>query len=101
MAELRLLAEGRYALTGRLDHAAAAELWQPSRRQFAAIPPRLIDLGGLERIDSAGIALLVYWLKCCQPPPRFVNMPARIYGLIAVADLQELLPEATDVNDSM
>lgn len=96
MAELRPLDEGRYALTGELDHVAAADLWQPSRRQFADRPPRLIDLGGLERIDSAGVALLVYWLGCCQPPPRFVNMPARMRGLIAVADLQELLPEATD-----
>lgn len=99
MAELHDLGGGDYALVGELDHTAVADLWQPSRRRFDATPPRRIDLAGLERIDSAGVALLVYWTGCCQPAPRFVNMPARMRGLIEVADLQELLPDATTTHD--
>ncbi|WP_250064087.1 STAS domain-containing protein [Stenotrophomonas mori] len=48
--------DGTLHLTGTLDRAAATRLWPQLLGQAARL--RHLDLGAVERVDSAGVALL-------------------------------------------
>lgn len=96
-AELTALDRGNYAVQGELDLGSVTDLWQASERLFPQQPPQRIDLGGVSRADSAGVALLVAWLgqaRRRQQPLRFINLPAQMQAIIRVTDLEELLPLA-------
>jgi phospholipid transport system transporter-binding protein len=97
VAELTVLDEGNYAVQGDLDLVSVADLWQTSERLFPQQPPQRIDLAGVSRADSAGVALLVAWLgqaRRRQQPLRFINLPAQMQAIIQVTDLEQLLPLA-------
>lgn len=55
----------------------------------------VVDLAGVHRIDSAGLALLVEWLRQAQRKGisiRFKNIPARILAIAAICGLEQILP---------
>jgi phospholipid transport system transporter-binding protein len=54
----------------------------------------MLDLGGVGRADSAGLALLVEWSRQARrgrTALRFVNVPAQIRSLARVSHLEWLL----------
>ena len=51
--------EGRYALTGELTFGTVPELWRSSSGTFANDTAVRLDLAGISRVDSAGIAMLI------------------------------------------
>ena len=56
-----------------------------------------VDLGGVRRSNSAGVALLVEWLREAQQRQQvllFTNVPAQMRAIIEVVDLETLLPGA-------
>ncbi len=82
---------------GDLDFDSVAALWHETESLFAAGPPAWIDLNGVSRANSAGVALLVAWLGQVQRRRRevvFVNVPAQMRAIIEVADLDTVLPLA-------
>lgn len=82
---------------GELDFASVAELWEATAALFAAEPILRVDLGGIQRADSAGVALLVEWLRQARQRRRdlaFINVPAQMRTIIQVADLETVLPLA-------
>ena len=82
---------------GELDFASVAELWEATESLLAAEPILRIDLGGIHRADSAGVALLVEWLRQARQRRRdlaFINVPAQMRTIIQVADLETVLPLA-------
>ncbi|MCK7579441.1 MAG: STAS domain-containing protein [Chromatiales bacterium] len=55
----------------------------------------MIDLAQVERADSAGLALMIEWLKRAQVAGcklRFANIPVQVQTLIRVNGLQAALP---------
>ncbi|MCI0400027.1 MAG: STAS domain-containing protein [Gammaproteobacteria bacterium] len=57
--------------------------------------PQVIDLSGVTRIDSAGVALLVDWLRAARQrnvTVRFRNLPAQMLALAKVTGVGYLLP---------
>ena len=82
---------------GDLDFDSVAALWNATEALFADGPPARIDLHGVSRANSAGVALLVAWLGRVQRHQQavvFVNVPAQMRAIIAVADLDTVLPLA-------
>jgi phospholipid transport system transporter-binding protein len=82
---------------GDLDFDSVAVLWNATGSLFADGPPARIDLTGVSRANSAGVALLVAWLGQVQSRRRqvvFVNVPAQMRAIIEVADLDTVLPFA-------
>lgn len=82
---------------GDLDFTTVVALWEQTETLFAVGPPTQIDLGGVGRANSAGVALLVAWLERAQrvgQSVRFVRVPTQMQAIIAVADLETLLPLA-------
>lgn len=98
-ASLKSNGNGRFQLHGELDFATATELWRESKILFAHNAPVQIDLAGVTRSNSAGVALLVEWLrqaKARQQVLQFINLPAQMNAIIQVADLETLLPVLSD-----
>jgi len=57
-------------------------------------PPATLDLGGVERIDSAGIALIVEWARRAKNAGgamRLVNVPPDMMALSKTTGLTRLL----------
>lgn len=80
---------------GDLDFDSVTALWDATGSLFANGPPNRIDLMGVSRSSSAGVALMVAWLGLAQRNQRqvvFVNIPAQMQAIIAVADLDTVLP---------
>ena len=82
---------------GELDFDSVADLWERVGPLFRADPIRRIDLSEVSRANSAGVALLVVWLRQARQQHRdlvFVNVPAQMRAIIEVADLDTVLPMA-------
>jgi len=82
-------------VTGALTFETVPGLYQNSSRWFAGTGDLTIDLSQVERADSAGLALLIEWLRRAQTANRklrFANIPAQVQTLIRINDLQDALP---------
>ena len=82
---------------GELDFDSVAVLLDATDPQFATDPPTRVDLGGVSHANSAGVALLVEWLgrtRRHQQELTFINIPAQMQAIIALADLDTILPIA-------
>ena len=91
MTEARITDEGggRFAVTGPLTFDTVHTL--------LALPavegPVVVDLGGVPRADSAGLALMLEWLRQARQHERaltFTRVPARLQDLIDVSGLSAL-----------
>ena len=54
----------------------------------------LVDLGGVGASDSAGLALLIEWLRVARQGGqaiRFANVPAQIEALARISEVEDLL----------
>ena len=98
MASARVSRDGDILrVQGELNFDSVAELWETTEALFADTPLLRIDLSGVSRSNSAGVALLVQWLRQARRRQRellFVDIPAQMRAIIRVADLETLLPTA-------
>lgn len=95
--QLEDLGQGNFALRGELDAHSVSILWAEAKRLFSKQAPTNIDLSHVSRSDSAGVALLIEWLRDARAQHwslQFVNVPPQMLAIIDVADLEELLPMA-------
>ena len=82
-------------IRGELDFDSVASLWETTRDLFRADPIHHVDLGGVQRANSAGVALMVEWLgqaRRRQWPLTFINVPTQMRAIIEVAELETVLP---------
>ncbi len=85
---------GRQALHGELSVESARELWERGRTLLLQ-GELTLDLEGLSRVDSAGLAALVALTREARTrgtPLGFVNIPAQLRNLAAVSGVEALLP---------
>lgn len=96
MTEARVIHQGagRYAVTGPLTfNTVRALLTLPAVEGQGAIT---VDLEGVLRADSAGLALMLEWLRQARRsgrPLTFTHIPARLQDLIDVSGLGGLFGE--------
>jgi phospholipid transport system transporter-binding protein len=87
---------GSYLLSGELDFATVPVLLERGRAMFAAGAPALrLDLGGVSRADSAGLALLIEWSRAARAAGQeiaFVNVPPQMFAMARVTGLDGVLP---------
>ncbi|SEQ26446.1 phospholipid transport system transporter-binding protein [Ectothiorhodospira magna] len=97
MSEARLeRTEAGIRVMGELTLATVPDLWRESRTLLqGGSGPCRVDLSGVTRSDSAGVALLVGWMKDCGGtqggPLVFTGMPEHMQALVAVSDLEDVL----------
>ena len=75
-------------LEGVLDFDNAAGVHEGSSGWFEDVEG--LDLGGIERIDSAGLAVIIDW-KRQHPWLKFGRVPPQLKSLARLSDVDELL----------
>ena len=83
-----------YGVQGAMTFASVAPLWRQSVEVFADEAVFQIDLAQVTHTDSAGLALLVEWLR--EGSRRgarieFLNLPAQMLALAGAANLEQVL----------
>lgn len=87
--------DGRFRLSGALTFETVPELLDRSRKLLPFERALEIDLTGVDRIDSAGLALLIEWLRLAAAHGQtiaFRQAPAQMRDLVRVSGLDGVLP---------
>jgi phospholipid transport system transporter-binding protein len=94
--QLEQVGDGSVRVSGDLTFATVSEVLRESAGMVGSDPRALeIDLAGVRRADSAGLALLVHWLRQARDRGRevvFRNLPEQMLAIARVSDLQDILP---------
>ena len=93
-ARLESLGAGRFRVSGVLDATTARAVLEQSESRFEQFPNLDVDLGGVGESDSAGLALLIEWLRLAKQwnkPIRFANVPAQIEALARISEVEDLI----------
>jgi len=81
--------------SGEIGFANAVHAHAQLQQLIAVSGPMSIDCGGLERIDSAGLAVLldiVAFARDQGTALRYVNLPAGVFRLARLGGVEALLP---------
>jgi phospholipid transport system transporter-binding protein len=84
-----------FALSGELDFDNVPGVWKESLALFSTAPALILDLSGVTRTNSAGLALLIEWLRLARQqgkPIEIRNVPEQMRALISASGLDEVLP---------
>lgn len=93
-ARLESLGAGRFRISGVLDASTAREMLEQSEARFQQFKDLDVDLGGVGESDSAGLALLIEWLRMArqqQKAIRFANVPAQVEALARISEVEDLI----------
>ncbi len=94
-AALRTGPGGRLILEGELSFTTVVRLLSDFRRLLDQYTEIKVDLQGVERADSAGLALLVEWMrnaKALGKSIQFLNIPQQMLAIARVSSLDQVLP---------
>ncbi|UQY44600.1 lipid asymmetry maintenance protein MlaB [Erwinia sp. PK3-005] len=84
-------------LRGELDRETLLSLWQ--QRETAMHDIAVIDVSGLQRVDSAGLALLVHLRQIALQQgasPVFSGITDKLHSLITLYNLQQIIVSTGD-----
>ncbi len=89
------MSEGdRARVIGSLHFTTVSALLAAGIAAIDAGRAAVIDLAGVTKSDSAGLALLIEWLsvaKAASRPLRFENIPSQLQQLARLSEVEELL----------
>lgn len=91
------LGRGRFALRGELGFKTARDALEQSKVLFADLTIIELDLAGVTRADSAGLALLLEWVNWARNSVReitFRNIPAQILAIAEISEVEDMLHRA-------
>jgi phospholipid transport system transporter-binding protein len=86
---------GHFEIDGELSFATVTELWRDGINLFSNCDDVHIDLGGVTRSDSAGLVLLVEWMRFLKERGnkiRFSSIPQQMLDIARVSSLDNILP---------
>lgn len=96
-AHLKALDDKHFELSGVLDFQSVPKLWRVGHALFEAGHELHVDLGGVSHSNSAGLALLVEWLRFAEKREkslRYHNIPPQMLAIARVSDLEKVLARA-------
>lgn len=82
-------------LSGELERETLLPLWQ--QRDGLMQQVEIIDVSGLDRVDSAGLALLVHLRQAGiqrGKAPRFTGITDKLSSLITLYNLQKIIEDS-------
>ena len=89
--------EAGWLLSGELDFETVPALLQHRGVQMEAGKNLTIDLAEVTRVDSAGLALMIEWLRESERKNldmTFTNVPEQLLSIARVCGLDEILFQA-------
>lgn len=96
--------EGVFRLRGQLQLGAVTDLLDRSRDLLfgdASTSPWVLDLSGLERADSAALALLLEWMEMAEAKGGSLELrglPDALRRIARLSNVEDFLPIANEVN---
>ena len=95
MTKPRLCARGNgcFAIEGSLSRDHIAALWHRGQQDWAGLARVELDLSAVDQCDSAGLALLVDWLRIATLNGQqlvLVHMSDQMAALARLAELESL-----------
>ncbi|KAB7623831.1 lipid asymmetry maintenance protein MlaB [Alkalilimnicola sp. S0819] len=90
---------GSCALSGELSVESVPGLWARGDELWRRGPELVLDLSGVRRSDSAGLALLAEWTRQARQHGlslHYRGMPEQMRALARVSGLERLLPLETN-----
>jgi len=96
MADAQLVEndDGSWLLQGELGYLSVPSVLQHAGVNMLGKELVTVDLKGVTRADSAGLALLVEWLRESESAGnsiKFVNVPAQLLSIARVCGLEGIL----------
>jgi len=94
---IQRLDENRYRLAGSITFATVTAAYQNEDLDLTSRDGIEIDLTDVSRVDSAGLALLLEWIRAAGASGgrvRFTSIPVQLERLIQVAGLEEVFAGA-------
>ena len=96
MSDFKLedLGEGRFALSGEMGFRSADQILRVSETLFDDHTRIEVDLHGVTKTDSAGLALLLEWITWANHTVReirFLNTPEKITAIARTTEVDGLL----------
>ena len=88
----------RVTIDGELSFTTARSAVEQAQNVFADLSALNIDLSAVSRSDSAGVAVLVDWMRYARQNKKdvvFHNIPAQILAIASASGLDEVLPVAS------
>ena len=97
MSEVTLAATGedRYRVSGPLLFQTVAEARKLGLQLLAERETVVLDLGGVVQSDSAGLALLIEWMREARRRGtgiRFENIPEQLQAIARASQVDQFLP---------
>ncbi|HNP34975.1 MAG TPA: STAS domain-containing protein [Woeseiaceae bacterium] len=92
--ELEDAGNGCFKLSGQMTFATAEGILRASEDLFEEHTRIEVDLSGVTRADSAGLALLLEWITWAIHTVReirFLGMPERILAIAKTTEVDQLL----------
>ncbi len=86
--------DGRFVLSGDMSFETAERLLRESEEMFEQHTSIEVDLSGVEKADSAGLALLLEWITWANHTVReirFSDMPERVLAIAKTTEVDHLL----------
>ncbi|MGH8651968.1 MAG: STAS domain-containing protein [Gammaproteobacteria bacterium] len=96
MARITPVDDRVWNVTGSLDNYSIDGGFQDVDTMFQPGPGKVLDLSGVERFDSAGLAFLVELQRRARRAGvslSYRNIPMRMRAVASVYGLDEILPE--------
>ncbi len=87
--------EGRFFVSGALTFSTVPDVWRSAVALLDEAPLWEVDLGGVTRSDSAGLAFLIEWTREArhrQKEVRLLNAPEQLLAMAKVSTLDRALP---------
>lgn len=81
--------DNRWWVSGELSFRTVDQLLVEFNQIVRDTPPKIIDLSEITHTDSAGLALLIEWLKF-DNLVNFHNIPSQLLSIAAVSGLKEM-----------
>lgn len=82
-------------IVGELTFSTVNEVLAQSEAVFDTVNSLDIDMSDVERSDSAGLALLVHWIRTANTQNKkivFHNIPSQILSIADASGLDKLIP---------
>jgi phospholipid transport system transporter-binding protein len=86
--------EGRFALNGAMSFDTANDILRKSEALFGRYGSVEIDLAGVGKADSAGLALIIEWKSQAanrSADIRFSNVPDSLLAIARTTEVQDLV----------
>ncbi len=96
-ALLQHLGDGRFNLSGPMDHGSVVGLLAQGEREFQVHDRIELDLSDVTRANSVGLALLLEWmdgLRVRGGELSLSNLPEALADIARISNVYELLPLA-------